>query len=109
MRNIWLVIKHEVVTTLKRPSFWIMTFLMPALLLGLQIYTVIQDSDLDLGSADAGKTEETSSTEMPVIGLVDEAGLIVEIPADGSTELAEVFPVGRSDSRKPAPLSERRT
>ncbi len=92
MRNIWLVIKHEVVTTLKRPSFWIMTFLMPALLLGLQIYTVIQDSDLDLGSADAGKTEETSSTEMPVIGLVDEAGLIVEIPADGSTELAEVFP-----------------
>lgn len=91
MRNIWLVIKHEVTTTLKRPSFWIMTFLMPALLLGIQVYGAIQDSDLDLGGADAGKTEETG-TEMPVIGLVDEAGLIVEIPADVSAELAEVFP-----------------
>ena len=52
MRNIWLVIRHEVVTTLKRPSFWIMTFLMPVLLLGLQLYGAIQDSDLDLGGAD---------------------------------------------------------
>jgi len=79
MRNIWLVIKHEVVTTLKRPSFWIMTFLMPALLLGLQIYGAIQDSDLDLAGAEADKTEETS-IKMPVIGLVDQAGLIAEIP-----------------------------
>jgi len=82
MRNVWLVIKHEVITTLKRPSFWIMTFLMPALLLGFQIYGAIQDSDLELGSANADKAEETSTTEMPVIGLVDEAGLIAEMPAD---------------------------
>ena len=82
MKNVWLVIKHEVVTTLKRPSFWIMTFLMPALFLGFQIYTAMQDSDLDLGSADADKTEETSAAEMPVIGLVDGAGLIAEIPSD---------------------------
>ena len=87
MRNVWLVIKHEVITTLKRPSFWIMTFLMPALLLGFQIYGAIQDSDLELGSADADKTEETSTTEMPVIGLVDEAGLIAEIPADFPPDL----------------------
>ena len=82
MRNVWLVIKHEVITTLKRPSFWIMTFLMPALLLGFQIYGAIQDSDLELGSANADKAEETSTTEMPVIGLVDQAGLIAEMPAD---------------------------
>ena len=87
MRNIWLVIKHEVVTMLKRPSFWVMTFLMPALLLGLQIYSAIQDSDLDLGSADADKTEETSTTDMPVIGLVDEAGLIAEMPAEFPPDL----------------------
>ena len=87
MRNIWLVIKHEVVTTLKRPSFWVMTFLMPALLLGLQIYSAIQDSDLDLGSADADKTEETSTTDMPVIGLVDEAGIIAEMPAEFPPDL----------------------
>ena len=87
MRNVWLVIKHEVITTLKRPSFWIMTFLMPALLLGFQIYGAIQDSDLELGSADADKAEETSTTAMPVIGLVDEAGLIAEIPADFPPDL----------------------
>ena len=87
MRNIWLVIKHEVVTTLKRPSFWVMTFLMPALLLGLQIYSAIQDSDLDLGSADADKTEETSTTDMPVIGLVDEARIIAEMPVDFPPDL----------------------
>jgi hypothetical protein len=87
MRNIWLVIKHEVVTTLRKPSFWIMTFLMPALLLGLQIYGAIQDSDLDLGSADADKAEETSTIEMPVIGLVDQAGLIAEMPADFPPDL----------------------
>ncbi len=82
MRNVWLVIKHEVVTMLKRPSFWIMTFLMPVLLLGIQVYGAIQDSDLDLGGADADKTEETSAAEMPVIGLVDEAGLIAEMPSE---------------------------
>jgi ABC-2 type transport system permease protein len=80
MRNVWLVIKHEVVTTLKRPLFWIMTFLMPVLLLGIQVYTAMQESDLDLGGADADRTEETSPPQMPVIGLVDEAGLITEIP-----------------------------
>ncbi len=87
MRNIWLVIKHEVITMLKRPSFWIMTFLMPGLLLGLQIYGAIQDSDLDLGGTEADKTEETSTTEMPVVGLVDQAGVIAEIPADFPPDL----------------------
>ncbi len=82
MRNIWLVIKHEVVTTLKRPSFWIMTFLMPVLLLGIQVYSAMQESDLSLGSADADRAEETGAAEMPVIGLVDEAGLMAEIPTD---------------------------
>jgi len=92
MRSIWLVIRHEVVTTLRRPSFWIMTFLMPALLLALQIYSAIQDSDLDLGSADADKTEETSAADMPVIGLVDEAGLIAEMPAEFPPDLFLPYP-----------------
>ncbi len=80
MRNIGLVIKHEVVTTLQKPSFWIMTFLMPVLLLGVQVYSAIQESELEFGGADADMTEETSPTQLPVIGLVDEAGLIAEMP-----------------------------
>jgi ABC-2 type transport system permease protein len=88
MRNIWLVIKQELGTTLSKPSFWFMTFLMPALLLTVPIYTAIQDSDLELGSADADETEETSSTtDVPAIGLVDEAGLIAEMPADFPPDL----------------------
>jgi len=86
MRNIWLVIKHEVRTTLRKPSFWLMTFLMPALLLALQIYGAIQDSGL--GSAEADRAEETSTTtEVSAIGLVDEAGLIAEMPADFPPDL----------------------
>ena len=79
MRNVWLVIKHEVVTTLRRRSFWVMTFLMPAVLLAFVAYGEIRESGL--GRADADKAKETSTTEMPAIGLVDEAGLLAEIPA----------------------------
>ena len=82
MRSVWLVIRHEVRTTIRRPMFWVMTFLMPVLLLAPQIYSAIQDSGLDLGGVDTGKTEEVSAADMPVIGLVDEAGLIVEMPED---------------------------
>jgi ABC-2 type transport system permease protein len=84
MRSIWLVLKYEIRTTLRRRSFWAFTFVVPALLLALQLYYVIRDNGLDVG---AGNTPETTSeeaaapAEIPVIGLVDEAGLIKEIPA----------------------------
>jgi ABC-2 type transport system permease protein len=85
MQSIWLVIRHEVVTTLRRRSFWIMTFLMPAVLLAFVTYGEIRDSGL--GSAGADKAKETSTTEMPAIGLVDEAGLLAEVPADFPPDL----------------------
>lgn len=85
MQSIWLVIRHEVVTTLRRRSFWVMTFLMPAVLLAFVTYGEIRDSGL--GRADADKTEATSTTEMPAIGLVDEAGLLAEMPADFPPDL----------------------
>jgi ABC-2 type transport system permease protein len=89
MRNIWLVVKQELGTTLSKPSFWFMTFLMPALLIVLTTFGTIQDKDLELGSADADETEATSATptDVPAIGLVDEAGLIVEMPADFPPDL----------------------
>ena len=89
MRNIWLVVKQELGTTLSKPSFWFMTFLMPALLIVLTTFGTIQDNDLELGSADADETEATSATptDVPAISLVDEAGLIVEMPADFPPDL----------------------
>ncbi|MGA9351052.1 MAG: ABC transporter permease [Anaerolineae bacterium] len=90
MQSIWLVIRHEVVTTLRRPSFWVMTFLMPAVLLAFVTYGEIRDSGL--GSAGADKAKETSTTEMPAIGLVDEAGLIAEVPAGFPPDLFLPYP-----------------
>ena len=35
MRNIWIVIKHEIKSVISKRSFWIMTFLFPLLIVGL--------------------------------------------------------------------------
>ena len=35
MRNIWIVIKHEIKSVIGKRSFWIMTFLFPLLIVGL--------------------------------------------------------------------------
>ena len=37
MHNVFLVIKHEITSMLGKRSFWIMTFLFPILILGLNI------------------------------------------------------------------------
>lgn len=81
MRNIWLVIKHEIRTTLQKRSFWLLTFLMPALLFFFNLYVVIQDSDS--GDADEAATSEAEGSEAArplTVGMVDESGLIAEIP-----------------------------
>jgi len=95
VQNIWLVIKHEIRITLGKRSFWLFTFLMPALLLVFNAYYVIQDNDL----APTGSDEEISAEEkaqtatgMPVIGLVDDAGLIADMPANIPPDMFVRFP-----------------
>ena len=39
MRNVLLVIKHEIITTLQKRSFWILTFIFPAFILLLSVGT----------------------------------------------------------------------
>lgn len=87
MRNIWLVIRYEIGRTLRTRSFWLMTFLVPALLLAVQVYYVIQDNGLDnRGGEEQATTEqaedkaEAEPSDIPLIGLVDDSGLITEIP-----------------------------
>jgi ABC-2 type transport system permease protein len=84
MRTIWLVIKHDVATTLRQRSFWFLTLLMPVLLLGVNIYYIIQDSAPNSASGSAGSAGSTDTipTDMPTIGLVDESGLISNTPPD---------------------------
>jgi ABC-2 type transport system permease protein len=79
MRTIWLVIKHDVMATLRQPSFWILTFLMPALLLAYLAYSTIRYSQPD---SEADRPEESTSTpaDIAAVGLVDEADLLAELP-----------------------------
>ena len=82
MRTIWLVIKHDAAATLRQVSFWILTLALPALLLVANGYRVIQENR----PAEPATEEEASTgkpAEAPVpLGLVDEAGLIAEVPED---------------------------
>jgi ABC-2 type transport system permease protein len=92
------VIKHEIKTTLGQRSFWLFTFLMPALLLGFQVYYVIQDNGLgnsgndNAVSSEAADETAATPTNAASIGLVDEAGLIQDIPDGIPPDLFTPFP-----------------
>lgn len=79
MRTIWLVVKHEIVTTLRKRSFWIMTILLLALLLGLNIFI---EPDTGQPRSSASDEGETSPPALPKVGLVDQSGLIEKIPPE---------------------------
>lgn len=80
MRNIWTVIKHEIRVTLRKKSFWILSFIVPVVMLGFQGYYILLDNDISLGESEEAAEEEVSPVEPTIIGMVDETGLIEEIP-----------------------------
>jgi ABC-2 type transport system permease protein len=91
MRNILLVVKHEIVSTLGRRSFWVMVFLFPALILALSVGTQVmaqrsfeQEEESSLPGDDAAAVQ--------AIGYVDEAGLIAQLPRGKAPERLRAFP-----------------
>ncbi len=85
MRNTWLVIKHEILSTLGKPSFWLMTFLFPLLIIGLQVGSQVLGQNV---------MEEEVSNVTPAnepIGYVDQAGLIQTLPDHVPPELLVAF------------------
>jgi len=84
MRNAWLVIKHEVRSTLSKPSFWIMTFLFPAIAIGSQVGGQILAQDV--------VEQEIATSGKEAIGYVDEAGLIRTIPNEIPSGLFVAYP-----------------
>ncbi len=93
MRTIWLVAKHEIVRTLQQRSFWLLTILMPLLLVGIQAYAVIVDQDLDSNSTgEMQASENAPAAAAPRIGLIDEAGLIQTYPPGFPSDLLIPFP-----------------
>lgn len=94
MRNIWLVIKHDIGVTVRQRSFWIFTLLVPALLIGINAYAALQRGELSSTDYGADSRAETSAspTDLAAIGLVDEAGLIAELPPGFPPDLFVRFP-----------------
>lgn len=79
MRNTSLIIRHEISTTLRRRSFWLTTFLLPAfvLVLSLGSQSLARSSLATGGSNPLFKGALSASQPM---GYVDQAGVIQNIP-----------------------------
>lgn len=87
MRNVFLVIQHEILTTLKKRSYWVMTFLFPALVLGLSV------GSSALSERSFSATPDISSLARTVhSGYIDRAGIIIELPTGVSKRNFEAFP-----------------
>lgn len=80
MHNVLLIIKQEIKTMLSKPSFWLTTFLLPAVIITLSIGSqALGQSSLAQGgdSPFAGGVTGDGKAE---IGYVDKSGLITRIP-----------------------------
>jgi ABC-2 type transport system permease protein len=91
MRNIFLVIKHEIITILQKRSFWISSFLFPLLILGFNVAVPLLVSR-SMESAPSLIPSIGSTNSEKGIGYVDQAGLIKTIPADLPQVLLQAFP-----------------
>jgi ABC-2 type transport system permease protein len=76
MSTIWLVIRHEIRTTLRKRSFWIMTVVFPLVIVGGQVFTTVRFADGGQGA----EPEDQEAVQGPSVGLVDRADLIREVP-----------------------------
>jgi ABC-2 type transport system permease protein len=91
MRNIYLVIKHEIITTLGKRSFWFTAFLFPLLIVGINVgVQLFVNRSVEGNQALIPSAEDRAQTMM--IGYVDQAGLIQEIPADLPQGLLQMYP-----------------
>jgi len=91
MRNVYLVIKHEIITTLQKRSFWISTFLYPLVIVGINLgaqLLVNQPEDRNLAPTPSAENAD----QRMVIGYLDRAGLIEEIPPDLPQGSLQAFP-----------------
>jgi ABC-2 type transport system permease protein len=91
MRNIYLVIKHEILTTLGKRAFWVMTFIFPALIILLNVGTqVMARSAID--DVDIFMPGETNQLPAQTIGIVDQANLLENIPPGLPEDLLAFYP-----------------
>jgi ABC-2 type transport system permease protein len=79
MRNILLVSRHEILTTLKKRSFWFLTIVFPGIIILINL--IMQVATRSAFHDDPGIAPEIN-TAVSTIGYIDRAGLISQIPPD---------------------------
>lgn len=95
MRNVLLVIKHEVQRTVGKPSFWIMAFLFPMILFVLTFGSqfmarnMAEDSEKDFIDQVMGVT---APGEVKPQGYVDLAGVVTTMPEGLPEGLLVAYP-----------------
>ncbi len=97
MKNIPLVIKHEIVTMLSKRSFWLTTCVFPVFILlitfGSQLLATKMIADSGDQALIRGEATPAAAAEAPQqIGYVDEAGLIVAFPDAFPRALLRPYP-----------------
>ncbi len=93
MRNILLVLKHEFLTTIRKPSFWVTTFLLPGIIILLNVGTqvVTQDAFEESEPALIPGLDVGQAQHPAIIGYVDQAGLITNLPSSIQPGLLQPF------------------
>lgn len=92
MRNTGLVIKHEILTMLGRPSFWLTTFLMPMLIMGFSFGARFMGEQALMEAPEILTTAPAQATEVLAIGYVDYAGLLKALPEGIPASRVRAFP-----------------
>lgn len=88
MCNVWLVIKHEILTTISKKSFWFTTLLFPLLMLGFSLFpSLFAQNAVEQAQSITGAAGATA----PGIGYVDLAGVLAQLPPDVPPERLQGF------------------
>jgi len=93
MTQTWLVLKHEIVTTLSKRSYWLMTFLFPIAVVAFTAFSQVsaerltQEASADMSEADAATF---------AIGYVDPGSIIAVVPTNIPQGMLREYPDAES-------------
>ena len=76
MHDVWLVAKHEILTTIGKKSFWFMTFFFPLLIMAFSLFPSLFARDMVEQAQSL-----TGTAGVQAAGYVDQAAIIVKLPA----------------------------
>jgi len=91
MRNILLIIRQEIATTIGKPSFWLTTFLLPLIIMAFSVGSQVIVNRMFEAEDDRALLNGEATAPAVTIGYVDQAGLIQEFPAGFPTQLLRKF------------------